>query len=78
MTLYPDVQRKAQAEIDAVVGHDRLPDFQDRERLPYVTALYSEVLRWLPSVPQGQLYSPYRTSVLLTVERRQPAFTYTG
>jgi hypothetical protein len=30
MVLYPEVQRKAQAEIDAVVGKDRLPDFGDR------------------------------------------------
>jgi Cytochrome P450 len=36
MSLYPDVQKKAQEEIDAVVGHDRLPTFEDRERLPYV------------------------------------------
>jgi hypothetical protein len=36
MSLYPEVQKKAQEEIDAVVGHDRLPSFEDRERLPYV------------------------------------------
>ncbi|KAF9225799.1 cytochrome P450 [Gyrodon lividus] len=39
MTLYPEVQSKAQAEIDAVVGLDRLPTIQDREQLPYVNAL---------------------------------------
>ncbi|KAI6142757.1 cytochrome P450 [Pisolithus tinctorius] len=46
MTLYPEVQRKAQAEIDAVIGSDRLPTFADRESLPYVDALAKEVLRW--------------------------------
>ncbi|KAK0479595.1 cytochrome P450 [Armillaria novae-zelandiae] len=46
MLLYPEVQAKAQAEIDAVIGHDRLPRFDDRERLPYINALVLEVTRW--------------------------------
>ncbi|KAJ6538157.1 cytochrome P450, partial [Mycena sp. CBHHK59/15] len=46
MVLYPDVQAKAQSEIDAVVGNDRLPSFSDREHLPYVTVLVLEVMRW--------------------------------
>ncbi|KAG2070199.1 cytochrome P450 [Suillus decipiens] len=46
MTLFPDVQKKAQAEIDAVVGPDRLPSFADRNSLPYVEALVKEVFRW--------------------------------
>ncbi|KAG1851316.1 cytochrome P450 [Suillus subalutaceus] len=46
MTLFPDVQKKAQAEIDAVVGPDRLPSFADRDYLPYTEALVKEVLRW--------------------------------
>ncbi|TFK49674.1 cytochrome P450 [Heliocybe sulcata] len=53
MTLYPNVQRKAQAEIDAVVGQGRLPSFSDRDQLPYVEALVSEVLRWNPVAPLG-------------------------
>lgn len=53
MVLYPDVQKKAQAEIDAVVGQDRLPTFTDRDSLPYVNALFKEVLRWHTSVPLG-------------------------
>ena len=53
MVLYPEVQRKAQAEIDAVVGKDRLPDFGDRPLLPYVTAVLEEALRWHPVVPLG-------------------------
>ncbi len=53
MTLFPDAQRKAQEEIDAVVGSDRLPGYADRESLPYVGALVQEVLRWNPVAPLG-------------------------
>jgi cytochrome P450 len=51
LTLFPEVQKKAQAEIDAVVGNDRLPKFTDRSRLPYIDALAKEVLRWNTVVP---------------------------
>ncbi|KAL1948477.1 hypothetical protein VTO73DRAFT_12552 [Trametes versicolor] len=51
MMLFPDVQRKAQWEIDAVVGGDRLPRIEDRDQLPYVGAVLKEVLRWRPVVP---------------------------
>ena len=30
MALYPEVQKKTQAEVDAVVGSNCLPDFHDR------------------------------------------------
>jgi cytochrome P450 len=53
MTLFPDVQKKAQAEIDAVVGPDRLPSFVDRDSLPYIDALVKEVLRWNVVTPTG-------------------------
>ncbi|OAX39048.1 cytochrome P450 [Rhizopogon vinicolor AM-OR11-026] len=53
MTLFPDVQKKAQAEIDAVVGPDRLPSFADRDSLPYAEALAKEVLRWHAVRPTG-------------------------
>ncbi len=58
MLLYPEIQAKAQAEIDAVIGDDRLPRFDDRERLPYINALVLEVTRWHNVVPTGQ-YSIY-------------------
>ena len=35
MIQFPEVQRKAQMEIDAIVGSDRLPSFADRASLPY-------------------------------------------
>jgi cytochrome P450 len=53
MILYPEVMKKAQAEIDAVVGNDRLPTFADREHLPYINALAKEVLRWNSIAPFG-------------------------
>ncbi|TFY83467.1 hypothetical protein EWM64_g548 [Hericium alpestre] len=45
MTLHPDVLRKAQAEIEEKVGPDRLPDFEDRDSLPYVDSIVKEVYR---------------------------------
>ncbi len=53
MVLFPEVQAKAQAEIDAVVGNNRLPSFDDRERLPYINALVLEVSRWHVVAPTG-------------------------
>ncbi|KIK53241.1 hypothetical protein GYMLUDRAFT_49414 [Collybiopsis luxurians FD-317 M1] len=53
MVLHQDAQKKAQAEIDRVIGHERLPEFSDRESLPYVEALYREVLRYRPVTPLG-------------------------
>jgi cytochrome P450 len=45
LTSYPEIQAKAQAEIDSVIGSDRLPVIQDREEMPYVQAIIKEVLR---------------------------------
>ena len=53
MVLHPTEQKKAQAELDAVVGTDRLPEFSDEDSLPYVTAVLKETLRWLPVAPQA-------------------------
>lgn len=53
MATYPEIQKKAQHEIDTVVGTDRLPGFDDRPSLPYVNALVKEVLRWQPVAPMG-------------------------
>lgn len=51
MSMFPDVQRKAQEEIDLVVGTTRLPSANDRESLPYVNAVLEEALRWHPIAP---------------------------
>ena len=53
MIAFPEVQCRAQTEIDAVVGRDRLPTFSDASRLPYVCAIVKEILRWRPGVPFG-------------------------
>ncbi|KAI0078411.1 cytochrome P450 [Panus rudis PR-1116 ss-1] len=53
MTIYPNVQKTAQAELDTVVGPDRLPDFDDRDKLVYVQAVALESLRWQVAVPYG-------------------------
>ncbi|PPQ73041.1 hypothetical protein CVT26_014659 [Gymnopilus dilepis] len=53
MAINPEIQKKAQDEIDRVVGTGRLPNFDDRPALPYVEALYREVLRLAPPVPLG-------------------------
>jgi cytochrome P450 len=53
MIAFPEVQRRAQAELDTVVGRDRLPTFDDAPHLPYVRAVIEEVLRWRPSTPLG-------------------------
>lgn len=53
MVLYPDVQKKAQAELDAVVGLNRLPGFEDLNSLPYVSALIKECTRWKMVSPLG-------------------------
>ncbi len=45
MMKYPEVQRRAQEELDRVVGTDRIPTFEDRKDLPYVNALMLECLR---------------------------------
>lgn len=44
-----EVQEKAQAELDDIVGAQRLPTLDDRPRLPYIEAVISESLRWIPA-----------------------------
>jgi len=61
MILYPEVQERAQAMIDRVVGRDRLPTFNDRGSLQYIDALLRETMRWGSLVPMGTL-SYKRTS----------------
>ena len=53
MTLYPDVVRLAQQELDEVLCRERLPDPPDKPRLPYISAITKEVLRWGPPTPLG-------------------------
>ncbi|KJA16392.1 hypothetical protein HYPSUDRAFT_71398 [Hypholoma sublateritium FD-334 SS-4] len=48
IATHPEVQKRAQEELDRIVGSSRLPVFEDREQLPYIEAIYREVLRWQP------------------------------
>ena len=53
MVLSPDIQKKAQEEIDRVIGSDRLPSFADKSSLPYISCIVWECLRWNPVAPMG-------------------------
>ncbi|KIW93064.1 uncharacterized protein Z519_06914 [Cladophialophora bantiana CBS 173.52] len=48
MTLNPHIMRKAQEEVDRVVGEDRLPTWEDEQNLPYLRAMIKELLRTRP------------------------------
>ena len=45
MLLYPHVFKKAQDEMDMIVGRDRLPNIDDRPSLPYLECVLKEVVR---------------------------------
>ena len=51
MIRHPQVAKKAQAEIDSVVGYKSLPTFADRPNPPYLEAVIQEILRWEPAAP---------------------------
>ncbi|THH28084.1 hypothetical protein EUX98_g6101 [Antrodiella citrinella] len=51
MVLHHEVFKKAQEELDRVVGPDRLPDWEDRDNLPYLVSVMKEVYRWNVPVP---------------------------
>lgn len=48
MLLHPKVQKKAQKELDDVIGRDRLPELGDRDSLPYLECVMRETLRYVP------------------------------
>ena len=64
MTVWPSAQRKAQQELDRVVGSDRLPNYDDWESMPYIEALLREVLRWRPTGPLGVAHATTDDDVL--------------
>jgi len=53
VTLHPEEYKKLQAEVDAVVGSQRLPSFTDMPNLPRVRAVAKETLRWRPVTAGG-------------------------
>ena len=47
MTLRPDIAKRAQEEIDKVLGNEsRLPTLEDRDDLPYIDCILKETYRW--------------------------------
>jgi len=64
--MYPEILKKAQSEVDALVGNERLPIMQDRGALPYVNAICKELLRWhavgslaIHVTAQDEIYNGY-------------------
>jgi len=47
----PEAMKKAQAELDAVVGRERIVQESDLPKLPYIKAIAKETLRLHPPVP---------------------------
>lgn len=62
MTLHPEWQAKARAEVDAVIGHNRVVDVADSPNLPILRACIKEVIRWRPPVPLGKGLCSFETS----------------
>lgn len=52
MVLFPEVQTRAQAEIDRVIGKGRIPSSEDRDSLPYVEGIVQELQRCGASSPE--------------------------
>ncbi|KAH7389013.1 cytochrome P450 [Cadophora sp. MPI-SDFR-AT-0126] len=68
LVTHPEVQKKAHEEIDSIVGKDRVPTWDDVEKMPYCAAILKETLRWrsvtilggLPHAPiQDDVYKGY-------------------
>lgn len=60
LLMWPDVQRRAQEEIDKFVGPDRLPTMDDYDNLFYIRCCIKESLRWMPTVILGVPHSALR------------------
>ncbi|KIO15719.1 hypothetical protein M407DRAFT_86828, partial [Tulasnella calospora MUT 4182] len=63
MTIFPSIQKKAQAEIDRVIGSNRLPTFEDQPDLPYIHAVVLEIMRWNPVLPVDVPHTSRRDEV---------------
>ena len=78
MTLYPEVLRRAQEELDHVLGKDVLPTFEDRKNLPYIVAIVNECLRYTASasvIPIAfELMIPFRWEVVVPLGAPFPSF----
>ena len=72
MLIRPEVQIKAQAELDQVVGPHRLPTLDDRHNLPYITAIVKETMRYVQMKPCSRTFHLFRSNRLCLYPRWQP------
>ena len=70
LILYPEVQRRGQAELDSVISRDRLPTSDDRPHLPYIEAISKELNRWHMVTPMGAGFRIHPQCPVLTSEWR--------
>ena len=64
LILFPEVQQRAQAELDSVLSRERLPMYDDKSRLPYIEAMSKELLRWHMVTPMGLAFSTLMSSAM--------------
>ena len=65
MALHPEIQKKAQKELDAVTEGTRMPTFEDREKLPYIDCILQECLRWNPVTPLSLTHTAVEDDVYM-------------
>ena len=53
MLHFPEIQINARKELDVVVGSSRMPEYEDKDQLPYIRAIVDETLRWRPVAALG-------------------------
>ena len=54
MVLHPQIQKRAQDELDDIVGPGQTPSFEDLPKLVYLDAVMREVFRWHREAPLGE------------------------
>ncbi|KAF9268822.1 cytochrome P450 [Marasmius fiardii PR-910] len=64
MAIHPEIQKRAQNELDTVVGRDQLPTYADRSNLPFVEAILRETLRWSPALPLGVSHAAFTDDIV--------------
>ncbi|KAK4212170.1 cytochrome P450 [Rhypophila decipiens] len=71
LTLHPEVQRRAQAEIDAVCTDKASPAWSDYNRLPYIAQIVKEAMRWRPVTPLAFPHALSQDDTITTPDGRQ-------